>query len=435
MTSALLALHARTFVSLRKHRNYQLFFTGQAVSASGTWMQDAALPWLIVQRTHSPVAVGLLLFCRYVPFTLFGLSAGVFADRFDNRRFLIGTQCASMCSAGVLATLTLTGIEPLGAIYVLAFLGGAALVFDSPSRHALTFQLVGRDELPNAVALNSSLFNAAQIVGPAMAGAVIAGVGVGVCFAINAASFLAVLAVLLLMRTAELFPLERGQSPLKGMAAIREGIDYVMREPRLKLVVAIAAVVSLLGFQFRVLLPVLASKTLTVGAGIFGVLFACFGAGALAGGLVAAGARRPSWGRLLVGVGGFSTAMLVLAPLRSVWAAAVLLFATGFGFALWSATSQTLLQLAAPDALRGRVLGVYFFALAGFTPLGSLLTGWLASVGGTELAFSVAGAAGLLATAVGIVRMRSLRSIAPRSQADPVVDLAEPPLAHLTGRR
>ena len=285
MTAALLALNSRTFSSLKKHRNYRLYFSGQIVSVSGTWMQDTALPWLVLGLTHSPLAVGLLVFARYMPFMLFGLFSGALADRFDNRRFVILTQSGSMVIAAALAVLAFSGVRQVWPFYVLAFLGGAALVFDAPNRHALTFQLVGRDELPNAVALNSSLFNAARVIGPAVGGVLIAAAGVGWCFAINAASFLAVLAGLLLMRSVDLFPLDRGETRPKTFAAIREGLDYMWRSPQVKLVLAITMVVSATGFNFRVLLPVLASKTLHSGAEVFGVLFACFGAGALLGAL------------------------------------------------------------------------------------------------------------------------------------------------------
>ena len=169
-----LALNARTFASLRRHRNYRLFFTGQVVSVSGTWMQNIALAWLVVELTHSPLAVGALAFCRFLPFTIFGLVAGVVADRIDNRKLVIATQSVSMTFSAILAALVLTGSETLWLVYLLAILSGTALVFDAPGRQALTFQMVGRDELPNAVALNASLFNASRVVGPAVAGVLIA---------------------------------------------------------------------------------------------------------------------------------------------------------------------------------------------------------------------------------------------------------------------
>ena len=169
MTAALVALNARTFASLRKHRNYRLFFSGQIVSLAGTWMQNIALAWYVVELTDSAVAVGFLAFCRFAPFTLFGLVAGVVADRFDNRRLVIVTQSGQMAVSIALAALALSGSEQVAAVYALALLGGVGLVFDAPGRHALTFQMVGREELPNAVALNTALFNASRITGPAAA--------------------------------------------------------------------------------------------------------------------------------------------------------------------------------------------------------------------------------------------------------------------------
>jgi MFS family permease len=421
VTAALLALNSRTFSSLHKHRNYRLYFFGQIVSVSGTWMQDTALPWLILGLTHSPVYVGLLVFARYAPFMLFGLHSGVLADRLDNRRTVIVTQTSSLLVAAGLATLAFSGVGEVWPYFVLAFLGGSALVFDAPNRHALTFQLVGRQELTNAVALNSSLFNAGRIVGPAIGGVLIAATSVGWCFAINAATFLAVLAALVLMRPGELYSLE-GRAEAKAATAIREGLAYAWRTPEVLLVLGITTVVAATGFNFRVLLPVLASKTLHSDATVFGVLFACFGVGALLGALSAAAMSRASWRAVILGAAGFSSAMLLLAPVRNATLAAVLLLAIGFCFSTWTANSQSILQLSAPDRLRGRVLSLYLFAFAGLSPIGGLLAGWLADVGGTTLAFSVAGCAGLSATAFAIARLRSMR--APRRRG-PVVAVAE----------
>ena len=422
MTAALLALNSRTFSSLRRHRNYRLFFTGQIISTTGSWMQDTALPWLILGLTGSPVYVGLLVFARYLPFLAFGLVSGVSADRFDNRRVVIVTQTVSMLVAGGLAVLAFAGVSQTWPYFVLAFLGGAALVFDAPNRHAMTYQLVGRHELPNAIALNSSLFNAGRVVGPAIGGILIAAVGPGWCFAVNAASFLAVLAALLAMQVPELFPVERSSADEPTTRAVREGLRYAWRTPAVLTVLVVVTAVSMTGFNFRVLLPVLASKTLDTGAAVFGVLFACFGAGALLGALAAAAMSRASWRALILGAAGFSGAMLLLAPVRNVAAAGALLLVIGFCFSTWTANSQSILQLTAPDRLRGRVLGLYLFAFAGLTPIGGLLAGWLAEVGGTELAFGVAGTCGLAATAFAAARLRRART--PRRRA-PVVAVAE----------
>jgi MFS family permease len=402
VTAALLALNRRTFASLRRHRNYRLFFSGQVISVSGTWMQNVALAWLVVELTSSPLAVGALAFCRFVPFTIFGLVAGVVADRLDNRRLVIGTQSASMAISATLATLALTDSATVPLVYALALAGGTALVFDAPGRHALTFQMVGRDELPNAVALNASLFNASRVVGPAVAGVVIAAVGVGACFLINTFTFLAVLAGLLLMRVSELVPVERAEERPTVVRGVREGLEYVFRNPRMRAIIVLVTVVSTVGFNFHVILPLLASETLHAGPEVFGLLSAGFGLGALTGALLTATLGRASWKLFLLGLATFSSSLLLLAPVTSVALAAVLLFVTGASFTLWTSNGNSILQLGAPDALRGRVVSLFLFAFAGFAPLGGLLSGWLVDVGGTELSFAVAGLVGLAATVYAV---------------------------------
>jgi MFS family permease len=406
VTRKLLALNARTFASLRYHHNYRLWFSGQLVSLVGSWMQNIALAWLVVELTSSPVAVGALAFFRFAPFTIFGLFAGVVADRIDNRKLVIGTQVAQMVVSAVLAALVLTNSATLWVVYVLAALSGVAIVFDAPGRHALTFQLVGRDELPNAVALNTSLFNASRVVGPAIAGVLIAAFGVGVCFAINTVSFLAVLTGLLLMRTHELVPLMREGEPPTMMRGVREGLAYVRRSPQARLVLTLVTVISTVGFNFHVILPILASETLQAGPEVFGILSAAFGAGALAGALLSAALGRASWKALVAGTGGFSLAMLAIAPLDSVWPCAFLLFVTGGSFSLWTSNANSILQLGAPDALRGRVVSIYLWAFVGLAPIGSLLAGWLAEIGGTQLSFAVAGATSLAMTVLAAQQLR-----------------------------
>jgi MFS family permease len=405
VTPLLRAAGRRTFASLRIHHNYRLFFAGQVVSLAGTWMQNVALAWFVVELTSSPLAVGVLAFCRFIPFTLFGLVSGVVADRLDNRRLVIGTQTASMLVSIALATLAFSGAAEAWHAYALAALGGTALVFDAPGRHALTFQMVGRAELPNAIALNASLFNASRLIGPAIAGFVIATAGVAACFAVNAVSFLAVLTSLLLMREHELVALEREERPTL-VAGVREGIAYVLHSPRLRLVLAMTTVVSTVGFNFHVLVPVLASETLEAGPEVFGLLSAAFGGGALVGALLTAAVGRASWKALLLGSAGFAVTLLALAPQQNAVLAGALLFLIGACFTLWTSNSQSILQLTAPDHLRGRVLSLYLFAFAGLAPLGSLFAGWLAEVGGTELAFGLAGASAALMTAFAFVSTR-----------------------------
>jgi MFS family permease len=410
VTAAILAFPRRTFASVRKHRNYRLFFTGQVISLVGTWMQNIALAWYVIELTHSAVAVGFLAFCRFAPFTVFGLISGVVADRFDNRRQVMVTQASSMIVAAALTVLAVSGADIVWLAYLLAAASGTALVFDAPARHALTFQMVGRDELPNAVALNASLFNASRVVGPAAAGVIVAAFGVAVCFALNTVSFLAVLTSLALMRTDELVPVDRPEEHPSWLSSIREGLSYARRSPRVRLVLLMTTVVSTVGFNFHVLVPVLSSETLDAGPRTFGILSAAFGAGALTGALLTASLGRASWKALVAGVGGFSISLLLLAPLHTVVACAVLLYVVGVCFTLWTSNSQSMLQLAVPDHLRGRVLSLWLFAFAGLAPLGGLLAGWLSDVGGTELAFAVAGATGLVMTTAALYELYGQRA-------------------------
>ncbi len=404
MTGAIVALNRRTFASLA-HRNYRLYFGGQVVSVTGTWMQNIAMAWLILDLTHSPVAVGVLALCQFLPFTLFGLFAGTLVDRFDARRLVIGTQAASMVLATALAVPTLLGHATVGLVYVIAALRGTILVLDAPSRQALTYRMVGPRELPNAVALNSSLFNGARVVGPALGGVVVALAGAGFCFALNAVSFLAVLAGLLAMRPQELLPTEQNEKRPHLLAGTREVLGYVRRTPRAAVVLALVAVVSTFAFNFNVLLPVLAKETLHSGPATFGVVTGCFGAGALVGALLSAALGRASMLTLFVGMTGFGLAELFLAPLHSVAATGSLLFVVGLSFTLWTSNANSTLQLEAPGHLRGRVVGLYYYAFNGAGPVGGLLAGWLAATGGTGLAFAVGGAVTLGAIAVAVPRM------------------------------
>jgi len=398
VTAALLALNARTFASLRRHRNYRLFFTGQVISVSGTWMQNIALAWLVIQLSNSPLAVGGLAFCRFLPFFLLSLVAGVVVDRFDTRRLLIATQATAMAVSVVLAVVTLAGLATLPVVYALAALGGLILVFDSPGRQTLTFQMVGPRELPNAVALNSGVFNASRVIGPALAGMLIAVAGVGFCFVVNAISFLAVLIALKEMRVEELTPVVKSRDT-RVVSGIREGLAWSVRSPIALTVLVVVTIVSTVGFNFNVLVPLLASQTLHVGAWTFGVLSASFGLGALAGALATATMRSASPRTFGFGAVGFSLAMLGLAPVHTTGLALVLLFVLGLTFSLFTASANALVQLASPDHLRGRVVSLYLFAFAGLAPIGGIVAGWLADVGGTELAFAVAGLSGLAAVA------------------------------------
>jgi MFS family permease len=405
----------RTFYSLR-YRNYRLFFGGQIVSQTGSWMQRIALGWFILQLTHSPFDVGVMAFAQFTPYMLFGLFAGVLADRLDARRTVIATQAALLVSASALAWIALGGFAQPWMLYLIAAVNGTVLVLDVPSRQQLTYRMVGRDDLPNAIALNSTLFNASRIFGPAVAGALLVA-GVGICFLVNAISFLAVLIGLLAMRVSEFFPLEEFERP-RILTGTREGLTWIRRQPRMLALLALVFVISTFCFNFNVTLPVLAKVTLNAHGFVYGLLFASFGAGALIGALGAASLGRASTKVLLIGGAVFSASELLLAPLNSALLAGVLLFLCGAGFTAWSANSNAMMQLAAPDRLRGRVIGLYFYAFNGTGALAGLMTGWLCDVGGTELAFAVSGIIGLVAVCGTALSLGWSPRVVTRRRAD-----------------
>ena len=403
MTTLAFALRARTFRSLRRHRNYRIFFTGQLVSLAGTWMQNVALAWLVIELSGSPLAIGALAFWRFVPFTIFGLVAGVVADRIESRKLVMATQAAAMAISIALAVVTLTDTATLPLVYVLAALGGIALAFDAPGRQSLTFQMVGPRELPNAVALNSGLFNGSRVIGPAIAGLVIAAVGTGICFVLNAVSFLAVLSALAIVRAEELYPVAKDRSATI-VGGLRRAASFAWNDSQLRLILSVVMVVSTVGFNFHVLVPLLAADTLHVGPEGFGLLSATFGLGALVGALATASLRQASWRMFSIGTASFGVLVLLLAPVQNAYLAGLVLFGIGISFTLFTANANSLVQLTAPDHLRGRLIGLYLFAFLGLAPIGGLFAGWLADVGGTSLAFAVAGLTAL--ATIGIANAR-----------------------------
>lgn len=408
----------RTFQSLR-YRNYRLFFGGQAVSQTGSWMQRIALGLFILQLTHnSAFAVGLMAFAQFTPYMLFGLFAGVLTDRLDARRLVLGTQTLQLLSAAGLAWIAFGGFARPWMLYAIAFAYGTVLVLDVPSRQQLTYRMVGREALPNAVALNSTLFNASRIFGPAVAGVVYGLGGAGVCFSVNAVSYLAVLVGLLMMRTREFFPVERFERP-SFLRGTREGLAYVRTQPKMLTVLCLTLVLSTFTFNFNVTLPVLAEVTLHGGGYLYGFLSAAFGAGALVGALFAASRSRASFRVLLAGAAAFTSATFLLAPAASAWLAGVLLFLVGAGFTAWSANSNAIVQLAAPDHLRGRIIGLYYYAFNGTGALAGLFAGWLCDTGGTELAFAVAGIVGVLSTLAAAVGLGWRPRAVPRRSHAP----------------
>jgi MFS family permease len=398
---------------VRVHRNYRLYFAGQAVSFTGYWMQQIAAAWLVLSLTHSPVAVGALALAQLLPTTVLGLFVGTLIDRFDVRRTLFVTEALSMLIAGALAVLTLGGLIAVWQVYLLAVLGGIVAAVDGPARHALVFQMVGPDDLANAVALSSSLGTTARILGPAIGGVVVAFAGPGVAFALNAASYLAILGSLLLMDLSRFFPSvrDREASVLSGTA---DSLRFVRHSRRAGVAFLAVFALSTFSFNFNVLLPLVADRTLHSGPGVFGLIAAVFGAGALCGAMINATHGHASLRLLLGGAFGFGCFELLLAPQDSLPLVCVLLFLTGITYTLWGTNALSTIQLEAPAHLRGRAAALYFFAFLGGAPLGGLFAGWLTATGGTELAFAAGGLVAIATSIVGVVR---LRRTAPQTRA------------------
>ncbi len=414
-----------------QHRNYRRFFLGQAVSLIGTWMQLVAQAWLVYRLTGSAVLLGTVGFASQMPVFLLSPIGGLVADRHDRRRILLGTQTAAMLLALVLALLTLTGRIQIWQLLALAALLGVTNGFDIPARQSFVVELVGRQDLVNAIALNSSMFNGARIVGPAVAGVMVAAVGEGWCFLANAASYVAVLGSLLALRLpTRTEPAEARTSPL---AQILEGWGFVARTGPIRALLLLLGLVSLTGMPYAVLMPVMADDVLHAGARGLGLLMGASGTGALAGALVLA--RRSS----LRGLGGwvawaalgFGVALIAFSISRRFWLSVLLLLPVGFALLLQMSSSNTLIQSMVPDRLRGRVMSVYSMMFMGMAPLGALVAGALAERLGAPAAIALGGGvciAGALAFRSALPRIRAEARrliLEQRAAGDPAVALRD----------
>jgi MFS family permease len=395
----------RTFSSLREHYNYRLYFSGQFLSQIGTWLQSAAMAWLVLELTHSAFDVGLLAFWQFGPYLVLGLFGGALSDRLDHRMTLIIAQIALALCSGSIATLTYLHVVTVWEAYGIAAIRGTVLILNNPSRQAFIFQMVRRDELPNAIALNSSVANATRIIGPGLGGILIAAFGVGICFSIDAISYVAVIVAMLMMKVDELLPIEKHGNP-SVLRGIGEGMSYVKRSPSVWQALTIFLFICTGSINFTVLLPLVASNTLHSGAEIFGLLTACFGAGALIGALLSASFGRGTWPIILLSAAGFGIGELVLAPQRSIIGVILMLLVTGICYTLYTSNTNSLVQISTPGYLQGRVAGLYSYIFAGTSSFGSLLAGALAATGGTELAFLVAGGTALLFAVLGFIARR-----------------------------
>ncbi len=371
-----------------RHRNYRLFFSGQLVSLTGTWMQTVAQSWLVYRLTGSSLLLGTVGFCSQVPIFALSPFGGMVADRFDRRRVLLVTQGSMMLIAAALAALTLSGKVTVGHVMVLAALLGIASAFDIPTRQAFLSEMVPREDLLNGIALNSSVFNGARVVGPAIAGLVVAAIGEGFCFLGNAASFVAVITGLSLIRTARRAPPRGG-----GLAYAFEGFSYVRRTERVRAVLVLLAFASLLGTPYAVLMPIFADRVLGVGADGLGLLMGASGVGAVAGALFLA--RREGLGGIGTLIARASTSFGVLIALfalsKNAWLSAALLVPAGFAMMVHMAASNTAVQSMVPDHLRGRVMAVYSMVFMGTSPIGALLAGTVAQRIGAPATVAIGG--------------------------------------------
>jgi len=405
VTRRVTAVGRRTFSAL-SIPNYRRYYGGQAISLVGTWMQSIALTWLVYVLTHSSTDLGLTVGAQTLPVLLLGPYGGVIADRVDKRRLMVVLQSAMGVQALVLGVLTVTGVITYWEILVLSVILGLNNTFENPARQTFIQEMVGPDELRNAVSLNSTLFNAARAVGPAVAGILIATVGVGVCFLINAGSFVAVVFSLTTMDRSKLQP----TVPVaRAKGQLREGFRYVASEPRLFALLIMMGIIGMLAYEFQVLLPVVAKKTFHGGPETYGFLTAAMGFGAVFGGLITAargrtGLRRAS---LTAAVFGFTILLAAAAPILAVEIGA--LAVVGWASVSFLATGNTTLQLEADPSMRGRVMALWAVAFLGSTPIGGPLMGWVASVGGGRVGLAVGGVSCFVASTIGLTVLWRLK--------------------------
>ncbi len=398
-----------TFRSLRV-RNYRLFAAGQVVSNSGTWAQRVAQDWLVLELSgNNGVALGVTIGLQFLPVLLFGLYGGLLADRYDKRRLLIGAQAAMGVLALVLAVLDLSGAVRVWHVFALAFALGLASVVDIPARQSFVSEIVEPDDLPNAVSLNSATFNSARIVGPALAGLVIASAGTGWVFVGNAVSYLAVLAGLLAMRTSELRPGRRAE---RAPGQTREGLAYVRSRPGLLATIVLVGLVGLFGLNFQITLALVAKEVFGRGAGSYALLTSCFALGSLLGALASARQiGRPRQRRLFgaaLAFGGLEVAV-GLAPTFELMA--LLLVPTGAAVLTFTTTANTSVQLGVDPGVRGRVMALYVLVFLGGTPLGGPLMGAVAEALGARAAIVLGGvvvSASAVIAALWLARRREL---------------------------
>jgi MFS family permease len=401
-----------------RSRNYRLFVAGQLVSLIGTWMQTVAQSWLVYRFTGSAVLLGLVGFASQIPVFVLAPLGGVLADRLDRRRVLIVVQATMMVLALALAALTLSGVVQIWQIFTLAALLGITNAFDIPVRQSFVVRMVGRESLPNAIALNSSMVNGARLVGPAVAGAIVAMVGEGWCFLINGLSYAGVIAALWTMRGTEDGD-QRRSAGESAWVSVVEGFEFAWRMMPVRALLLLLGLVSLMGMPYSVLMPIFADKILKGGPYAYGLLMSAAGLGAL-GGSGALTVRRDLRGLgrwIAVCASGFGGCLVLFSFSRSLWLSAALLIPAGFCMMVEMAASNTLIQSMVPDRLRGRVMAVYSMMFMGMAPLGALMAGALAGPIGAPATVALGGAVCVAGGVVFAARLPSLRGAARQLMA------------------
>ena len=384
MTALAPAMFADRFRALR-HRNFRLFWSGQLVSVIGTWMQSVAQGWLMHRLTDSAWMLGVLAFTQFAPVTVLSLWAGVVTDRVDRRRLILITQSLCAVQAVALAAVVSAGVVKPWMVLALAFVFGCVNAFDLPARQSFLVEMVGKEDLPNAIALNSAGFNAARVLGPAVAGLTLAAVGEAACFWINAVSYLVVIVMLLRIQ-----PAPRVIEAAANTGDWREGVRYVMRTPPIRNLLILLGVMSSLGFQYSTLLPVYARTILHSGAQGYGLMVSAFGLGSLLSAIVLM-RRHDRWAlrrNILLALGTAAVGMFGFAWSRRMPLTLLMGFASGFGLIFYVATTNVMLQLTVDDAYRGRVMSLYTLMFIGTSPIGAILAGAVAEHWGAPMATS-----------------------------------------------
>jgi MFS family permease len=385
--------------------NYRRYIAGQSISLIGTWMQMAAQSWLVLTLTGSATTLGVIVALQTLPVLLLGPYGGVIADRVDKRRLMVLLQIAMGVQALVLGVLTVAGAVRLWEIGALAFLLGLNNAFENPARQSFMLEMVGADSLRNAVSLNSVLVNVARVIGPAVAGVLIATLGEGVCFLVNAASFIPVVASLSMLDRSAILP-----SPVSGRepGQLREGLSYVRSTPELGVPLAMMALAGCLAYEFQVTLPVMARQGLHAGATGYGFMTAAMGVGAVIGGLFVAAKGRTGLPTLVLSATAFGVVLLLAALAPNLPAELLALALAGGANISFMSTGNSTLQLNALPSMRGRVMSLWFVAFQGSTPIGGPIVGWVMAAAGARAGLGLGGVTCLLVALLGLLALRRL---------------------------